>query len=128
MQSFLRTALASPEGDKIENADGFQNSSLYHQSSTLRTKHDDQHGSISEIVIDVYAEGRASVTTQWYRSVDLEPQNREVREIIFTNDESAASVAGRILAAIVNSPENDVDDYIRHFVDANSAGENPAPF
>ncbi|MCD1624333.1 hypothetical protein K7H93_15695 [Citromicrobium bathyomarinum] len=118
LDSFFAEALNSEQGRGLENDDGFLLEAKGHQCSTLRTRVPDAHGISSEIVIDLFAEGRASVTATWYEGKTMDVGNREARDLYFSGSETASNVAGRVLSAMLDCRENEVAEEMRRFVEA----------
>lgn len=115
VDAVVKAAMDSPFGEQIENMDGFSATPSDRQISTIRTRTADESGQSSDVIIEVFAEGRAVVTASRYDGVDMELQHREERTLYFSPEDHASGIAGRVLSAIVDINENDVAEAFQKF-------------
>lgn len=124
--------LNSPEATGIENIDGFRSSDgtikpdLDHQVSTVREA-TEEYPEYSELVIDVFAEGRITVLSQRRDRKSREIIEPHSRTLYFTPDEPNESVTGRVMSAIADSRENEIANRFTRYLHSASLDTGPAP-
>jgi len=115
LDAVIGAFLLSPYGNRFQNVDRFYNHPVDHDVSTLSMKKPDKHNSTSELTINILAEGRIIVSAAWFAGSDLEEKMREERELHFTAQENAESIASRIISALSDMNENHVAEAFRNF-------------
>jgi len=118
VDSVIKSALNSEFGRGLENSDGFTDTPTDRQISTIRMNAPDGYGESSEVVIEIFAEGRAVVSATRFRAADQEVQHQEIRTIHYGSQEPSEAVAARVLAAIVDTNENAVCDAFSDYAQA----------
>lgn len=113
-----KAVIASNFGSNLDNEDGFQTDVIGQLSSTIKTKNADSYGVSSELVIDIFPEGRARLIASWYENGSDEPGNRMEKILYFSGSDTPGNVAGRILAGIVCINDNQVAESFDRFVRA----------
>ena len=112
----IEATLDSEYGENLDNTDGFSDNLANRQIATIRTLSPDEHKENSGIVIEIFAEGRVSVTAFRRQDGDEELRHSEERTLYFSPQEEATSVAARTLSVIVDINENDVAEAFNKFV------------
>ena len=122
--------LKTPPARNLENRDGFRGQDgavrldLDHHVSTLREAKGEFDES-SEMVIDVFAEGRITVLSQRRDRQSNGIVEPTVKTLYFRPDEASESVAARVMSAIADSRENEIADKFSSYL--RSTRENPSP-
>ncbi len=110
---FIVALLSSEFGSDLENQDGFSGDETERRITTVRTKNADAFDVVSEIVIEIFAEGRVRVSANWRSVSDENAHGDEVRVLHFNSLECSDVIAGRVLSCLADFQENDVSGAIR---------------
>lgn len=116
LDTVIQACMKAPSGANLENSDSFTTAPADRQISTIRTRTTDEYGEDSNIVIEIFSEGRARVSGNRYIAETDKSQHSEERTIYFSSEECDAKVASRVLCAIVDMQENHVSSSFSEFV------------
>ena len=76
----------------------------------------DEYGERSEIVIEIFSEGSARVTSLTCAESAGALSISEERKLVFLPSSAPFEVAGRILSAVVDLSQNHISDSMKEFI------------
>jgi len=133
LQRIFADFRASEQGGNIENMDDFHNlkgqipQDIDHHVSALREQKPDPYGEISEIVLNVFAEGKITVESQRRQASDGALIEQATKALHFAFDEPEDRIAGRVLSALVDSTQNVIADYFGDFLNNHRLAKARSP-
>ncbi|KCZ89733.1 hypothetical protein [Hyphomonas jannaschiana] len=121
----VKSFLGSEFGSNLENSDGFTDTPANRQVSTIRMKEPDKFGTMSEMVLEIFAEGRAQISAMYLE--DDEIKDTEQRILHFHSHETPLQIAGRIASSMADFQNNEVAELFSRYAEKMIAEIKDAP-
>ena len=121
----VKALLGSEFGSNLENSDGFTDAPANRQISTIRMCEPDRFGSKSEMIIEIFAEGRAQISAMY--TEDDEIKDSEQRILHFHSQETPLQIAGRVASSMADFHNNEVAELFCNYAEKMAAEVKEAP-